>query len=168
MEVIRLNGKEVLRESRADTCDSREIRRTTPRERPRTSRCLRLRATFPSYVANRCAARPTRTAVAPYLAISPPPSALSAHRVCQKQLPGLFVFFNFVRNSISQVLYYRGLKTRPLAPRYPSPARPLPFCPSFETSSDSKLRRGRVETRNAKDIGASQWDGGTARRAIGE
>lgn len=65
VEVIRLNGKEVLRESRADTCDSREIRRTTPRESPRTSRCLRLRATFPSGTANRCASRPTMTALSP-------------------------------------------------------------------------------------------------------
>jgi len=112
VEVIRLNGREILRESKVDTCDSREIRRTTPRESPRTSWCLRLRAAFPFRAANRCVPRPTITMNLPYLAISPPLRALSlslslslsllsAHRVCQKQLPGLFVFFNFVRNSIS-------------------------------------------------------------------
>lgn len=85
VEVIRLNGREVLRESRVDTCDSREIRRTTPRESPRTSWCLRLRAAFPFRAANRCVPRPTMTMNLPYLAISPPPErSLSLHTGCAR------------------------------------------------------------------------------------
>lgn len=75
--------------------------------------------------------------------------SLCTHRVCQKQLPGLFVFFNFVRNSISQVLDYRGLKTRPLAPRYPSLPAHFPFALRSELRpiQNCAEARSRRETR---------------------
>jgi len=169
VEVIQLNGWEVLRESRADTCDSREIRRTTPRESPRTSRCLRLRATFPSGAANRCAPRPTTTAISPTWRYRLR-RALSLHTGCARNN-----FPDSLFSLISCEIQYPKFSTTGVWKRDPSLSLciiPLPLSsllPFVRNFVRFKIapRPGR-ETRNVKDIGASQWDGRIVCRAIGE
>lgn len=109
-------------QSKADTCDSREIRRTTPRESSQTSGYLRLRVPLVLRTTNRRAPSPKHERYFPSLddivhrrsaihslthththkhtlSLS---LSLALHTGCARNnFSGLFVFFNFVRNSIS-------------------------------------------------------------------
>lgn len=94
-------------------------------------------------------------------------------RLCTQGVPEttfrtLFVFFNFARNSISQVL--RCVQGENETPR-PSCVLLFPFAFLLRDRNlvDSKSRRAQAEPGDiAKDIGRYQWDGGITRHAIGE
>lgn len=154
-------------ESGADTCDSREIRRTTPWESPRTSGCLRLRAAF-SFGSGQSSRLSSHRR-----GDTSPTWRCGSLRLCTQGVPEttfrtLFVFFNFARNSISQVLRCALGENET-----PSLLRVLPFRLPFATETWSiqncaEARPGQAEPGDAKDIGRYQWDGGITRHAIGE
>lgn len=127
-------------ESRADTCDSREIRRTTPWESPRTSGCLRLRAAFSlgSGQSSRVSSH-RRGGTSPtwrcgcWLSVS-------AHRVCQKQLSGRSLFSLILREiQYPKFSAVRWVKTRL------RPSRVLLF--PFAFPSRPKLGRFKIAPR---------------------
>lgn len=140
-------------ESGAATCDSREIRRTTPWESPRTSGCLRLRAAFSlgsgqsSLVSSH-----RRAGTSPTWRCGCWPS-VSAHRVCQKQLSGRSLFSLILREiQYPKFSAVRWVKTRlrPSPPRSSLPFR-LPFATeTWSIQNCAEARPGRAWRRERK------------------
>lgn len=154
-----------------DTCDSREIRRTTPRESPRTSRCLRLRAAFPSGAASQRLRCPTSTASSPTwwyrlrrarflhtgCARNNSPDSLFSLISCEIQYP-----------KFSTTGWKRDLTLCVVPSRVHSLSLPLPFCPSSETSPIQNCAETtpRCETRKISALPMERWNSAPCNRGI--